>query len=103
MSLPLEPSPEAAERALKGVCGLLRRALPLCGAHTVGFFTRGLWAELVAVPPQTVLNALSGQALRRLLEDEEEQEEASQRPLMETAGKHSPTETTAVPGRPRLE
>lgn len=97
MSLPLEPSPEAAERALKGVCGLLRRALPLCGAHTVGFFTRGLWAELVAVPPQTVLNALSGQALRRLLEDEEEQEEASQRPLMETAGKHSPTETTAVP------
>ncbi|NXK95650.1 MET25 protein, partial [Formicarius rufipectus] len=44
------------------------RALPLCRAHTVEFFTRGLWERLVAPPPDDVIRALrAARALERPL------------------------------------
>ncbi|KAJ6651391.1 hypothetical protein lerEdw1_020964 [Lerista edwardsae] len=78
--LPPQPAPEAVAARLRAVAGFLRRVLPLCSAHTVEFFTRGLWEELVALPPETVLEALSGEALRQLLE-----ETTPPRPLEEAA------------------
>lgn len=57
-SLPAQPSPAAAARALRRAARFVRRALPLCRAHTVEFFTRGLWERLVAPRPDAVLEAL---------------------------------------------
>uniref|UniRef100_A0A8C8VNF6 Methyltransferase like 25 n=1 Tax=Pelusios castaneus TaxID=367368 RepID=A0A8C8VNF6_9SAUR len=74
-SLPPEPAAETVDSRLRAVAQFLRRALPLCQAHTVEFYTRGLWEQLVGLPPETVLEALSGAALLR-----------QQRPLEEAAG-----------------
>ncbi|XP_003221187.2 probable methyltransferase-like protein 25 [Anolis carolinensis] len=79
--LPPEPSAERVAARIRAVARFLRRALPLCLAHTVDFYTRGLWEKMVALPPETVLEALSGDRLRRLLEEAPEQ-----RPLEEPAG-----------------
>ncbi|XP_063252472.1 probable methyltransferase-like protein 25 isoform X2 [Prinia subflava] len=57
-ALPAQPSPAAAARALRRAARFVRRALPLCRAHTVEFFTRGLWERLVAPRPDAVLEAL---------------------------------------------
>ncbi|NXG01599.1 MET25 protein, partial [Sakesphorus luctuosus] len=48
----------AAARALGRAARFVSRALPLCRAHTVEFFTRGLWERLVAPPPADVIRAL---------------------------------------------
>uniref|UniRef100_A0A8C8SL89 Methyltransferase like 25 n=1 Tax=Pelusios castaneus TaxID=367368 RepID=A0A8C8SL89_9SAUR len=61
-SLPPEPAAETVDSRLRAVAQFLRRALPLCQAHTVEFYTRGLWEQLVGLPPETVLEALSGAA-----------------------------------------
>uniref|UniRef100_A0A8C3E3S3 Methyltransferase like 25 n=1 Tax=Corvus moneduloides TaxID=1196302 RepID=A0A8C3E3S3_CORMO len=50
--------PAAAARALRRAARFVGRALPLCRAHTVEFFTRGLWERLVAARPDAVLEAL---------------------------------------------
>ncbi|XP_050791431.1 probable methyltransferase-like protein 25 isoform X2 [Gopherus flavomarginatus] len=80
-SLPPEPAAETVASRLRAVAQFLRRALPLCQAHTVEFYTRGLWEQLVALSPETVLEALSGAGLLR----------QQQRPLEEAA-------STARPG-----
>uniref|UniRef100_A0A8B9FAS0 Methyltransferase like 25 n=1 Tax=Amazona collaria TaxID=241587 RepID=A0A8B9FAS0_9PSIT len=67
LALPLQLSPAAAESSLRRVSRFLARALPLCRAHTVEFYTRGLWDRLVAPRPAAVLEAL-------------------RRPLMEASG-----------------
>uniref|UniRef100_A0A8C7E2E8 Methyltransferase like 25 n=1 Tax=Naja naja TaxID=35670 RepID=A0A8C7E2E8_NAJNA len=78
--LPPEPSAEAVTERLRAVAEFLRWGLPLCQTHTVEFYTRGLWEKFVALPPETVLGALSGDRLQRLLE-----EPAPQRPLEDAA------------------
>ncbi|XP_034621992.1 methyltransferase-like protein 25 [Trachemys scripta elegans] len=78
-SLPPEPAAETVASRLRAVAQFLRRALPLCQAHTVEFYTRGLWEQLVALSPETVLEALSGAGLLR-----------QQRPLEEAAGTARP-------------
>ncbi|XP_060101125.1 probable methyltransferase-like protein 25 [Heteronotia binoei] len=65
----LKPSAEAIRTRVQVVAQFVRRVLPLCQAHTVEFFTRGLWEKLVTLPPETVLEALSGERLQRLLEE----------------------------------
>ncbi|XP_027603602.2 methyltransferase-like protein 25 isoform X1 [Pipra filicauda] len=57
-ALPRQLPAAAAARALRRAARFVRRALPLCRAHTVEFFTRGLWERLVVPPPHTVLEAL---------------------------------------------
>ncbi|XP_032633393.1 putative methyltransferase-like protein 25 isoform X3 [Chelonoidis abingdonii] len=79
-SLPPEPAAETVVSQLRAVAQFLRRALPLCQAHTVEFYTRGLWEQLVALSPETVLEALSGAGLLR----------QQQRPLEEAAGTAGP-------------
>ncbi|NWR76193.1 MET25 protein, partial [Centropus unirufus] len=44
--LPPEPSLAAALGALRSTAAFLSRALPLCRAHAVEFYTRGLWERL---------------------------------------------------------
>ncbi|CAM4487013.1 unnamed protein product [Caretta caretta] len=75
-SLPPEPAAETVASRLRAVAQFLRRAMPLCQAHTVEFYTRGLWEQLVAVSPETVLEVLGGAGLLR----------QQQRPLEEAAG-----------------
>ncbi|XP_069629618.1 probable methyltransferase-like protein 25 isoform X2 [Haliaeetus albicilla] len=68
--LPPQLSPSAASARLRGAAGFLARALPLCRAHTVEFYTGGLWDRLVASPPAAVLRELRAAgplALRRPL------------------------------------
>ncbi|XP_068026634.1 probable methyltransferase-like protein 25 isoform X3 [Melanerpes formicivorus] len=74
-ALPPQPSPAAAAETLRRVARFLERALPLCRAHTVEFYTRGLWDQLVAPRPADVLEAL--RAAGPL---------ASRRPLAEASG-----------------
>ncbi|XP_065698942.1 probable methyltransferase-like protein 25 isoform X2 [Patagioenas fasciata] len=57
-AVPPQLSPAAAAGTLRRVARFLGRALPLCRAHTVEFYTRGLWQRLVAPPPAAVLEAL---------------------------------------------
>ncbi|GAB0176450.1 probable methyltransferase-like protein 25 [Grus japonensis] len=69
-ALPPQLSPAAAAGRLRRVARFLARALPLCRAHTVEFYTRGLWDRLVAARPAAVLQALRADgplALRRPL------------------------------------
>ncbi|KAM6435966.1 putative methyltransferase-like protein 25 isoform 2-T2 [Liasis olivaceus] len=78
--LPPEPSAETVTARVKAVAQFLRWGLPLCQTHTVEFYTRGLWKKFVALPPETVLGALSGERLQHLLE-----EPTPQRPLEDVA------------------
>ncbi|XP_061495631.1 probable methyltransferase-like protein 25 [Rhineura floridana] len=78
--LPPELSAEMVVARLRSVAHFLQRMLPLCRAHTVEFYTRGLWEKMVALPPEAVLEALSGEKLQRLLE-----KPPLQRPLEEAA------------------
>ncbi|NXT84907.1 MET25 protein, partial [Zapornia atra] len=57
-ALPPQSSPEAAAGTLRRAARFLTRALLLCRAHTVEFYTRGLWERLVAARPAAVLEAL---------------------------------------------
>ncbi|XP_074758882.1 putative methyltransferase-like protein 25 isoform X2 [Athene noctua] len=57
-ALPPQLSPAAAAATLRRVARFLAHALPLCRAHTVEFYTRGLWERLVAPRPAAVLEAL---------------------------------------------
>ncbi|XP_053918460.1 probable methyltransferase-like protein 25 isoform X2 [Cuculus canorus] len=57
--LPAEVPAAAALGALRRAAAFVSRALPLCRAHTVEFYTRGLWERLVAARPEAVLQALS--------------------------------------------
>ncbi|NXX49194.1 MET25 protein, partial [Tricholaema leucomelas] len=57
-ALPPQLSPAAAAETLRRVARFLERALPLCRAHTVEFYTRGLWDRLVEPRPAVVLEAL---------------------------------------------
>ncbi|CAM9994454.1 unnamed protein product [Bubo scandiacus] len=69
-ALPPQLSPAAAAETLRRVARFLAHALPLCRAHTVEFYTRGLWERLVAPRPAAVLEALRAggpRALRRPL------------------------------------
>ncbi|NXG14271.1 MET25 protein, partial [Grallaria varia] len=61
-ALPVPVPDAAAGRALQSLARFLGRALPLCRAHTVEFFTRGLWERLVAPSPATVMQALRADA-----------------------------------------
>lgn len=81
-SLPPELSGKTVTERLRAVAEFLRWGLPLCQTHTVEFYTRGLWEKFVALPPETVLGALSGERLQHLLE-----EPTPQRPLEDVAGK----------------
>ncbi|NWH59902.1 MET25 protein, partial [Geococcyx californianus] len=65
--LPSELPAAAALQALRRAAAFLSRALPLCRAHTVEFYTRGLWERLVAARPEAVLEALRPLALQRPL------------------------------------
>uniref|UniRef100_A0A8B9NS06 Methyltransferase like 25 n=1 Tax=Accipiter nisus TaxID=211598 RepID=A0A8B9NS06_9AVES len=56
--LPPQLSPSSSSSRLRGAAGFLARALPLCRAHTVEFYTGGLWDRLVAPPPAAVLREL---------------------------------------------
>ncbi|XP_061225353.1 probable methyltransferase-like protein 25 isoform X3 [Neopsephotus bourkii] len=58
LTLPPQLSPAAAESTLRRVSRFLELALPLCRAHTVEFYTRGLWDRLVEPRPAAVLEAL---------------------------------------------
>ncbi|XP_063165061.1 probable methyltransferase-like protein 25 isoform X4 [Candoia aspera] len=78
--LPPEPSAEAVNARVRAVAQFLRWGLPLCQTHTVEFYTRGLWEKFIALPPETVLGALSGERLQHLLE-----EPTPQRPVEEVA------------------
>ncbi|NXN91016.1 MET25 protein, partial [Rhinopomastus cyanomelas] len=70
-ALPPQLSAAEAADALGRVERFLARALPLCRAHTVEFYTRALWERLVAPPPDAALHALRDRAgpleLRRRL------------------------------------
>ncbi|XP_070803453.1 probable methyltransferase-like protein 25 [Pituophis catenifer annectens] len=79
--LPPEPSAETVTERLRAVAEFLRWGLPLCQIHTVEFYTRGLWEKFVALPPETVLGALSGDRLQHLLLEEP----TPQRPLEDVA------------------
>lgn len=81
--MPPEPSAETVTERLRAVAKFLRWGLPLCQIHTVEFYTRGLWEKFVALPPETVLGALSGDRLQHLLLEEP----TPQRPLEDVAGK----------------
>uniref|UniRef100_A0A8D0FRN4 Methyltransferase like 25 n=1 Tax=Strix occidentalis caurina TaxID=311401 RepID=A0A8D0FRN4_STROC len=62
------PSRRPTTPTLRRVARFLAHALPLCRAHTVEFYTRGLWERLVAPHPAAVLETLRGggpRALRR--------------------------------------
>ncbi|XP_054255965.1 probable methyltransferase-like protein 25 [Indicator indicator] len=74
-ALPPQLSPAAAAETLRRVARFLERALPLCRAHTVEFYTRGLWDRLVAPRPAAVLEALRSAGPL-----------ASRRPLAEASG-----------------
>ncbi|XP_061871988.1 probable methyltransferase-like protein 25 isoform X2 [Colius striatus] len=63
-ALPPQLPAAAVVETLRRVSRFLARALPLCRAHTVEFYTRGLWERLVALRPAAVMEAL---ALRRPL------------------------------------
>nr|XP_028601418.1 methyltransferase-like protein 25 isoform X2 [Podarcis muralis] len=78
--LPPELPAETVVARLRAVARFLGRMLSLCRAHTVDFYTRGLWEKMVALPPEAVLEALSGERLQQLLE-----EPPLQRPLEEAA------------------
>ncbi|XP_059539706.1 probable methyltransferase-like protein 25 isoform X4 [Myotis daubentonii] len=43
---------------LQGLLRFLRQALSIANAHTVDFYTESVWAQLVDVPPETVLEVL---------------------------------------------
>ncbi|KAM4881952.1 putative methyltransferase-like protein 25 isoform 2-T2 [Thomomys bottae] len=43
---------------LQGLVKFLRDALPISNAHTVDFYTKSVWEELVGLSPDTVLTAL---------------------------------------------
>ncbi|XP_061310675.1 probable methyltransferase-like protein 25 isoform X2 [Pezoporus flaviventris] len=58
LTLPPQLSPAAAESTLRRVSRFLALALPLCRAHTVEFYTRGLWDRMVEPRPDAVLEAL---------------------------------------------
>uniref|UniRef100_A0A663FF34 Uncharacterized protein n=1 Tax=Aquila chrysaetos chrysaetos TaxID=223781 RepID=A0A663FF34_AQUCH len=67
---PASPSWTLPMTSLRRAAGFLARALPLCRAHTVEFYTGGLWDRLVAPPPAAVLRELRAAgplALRRPL------------------------------------
>ncbi|XP_064306364.1 probable methyltransferase-like protein 25 isoform X3 [Phalacrocorax carbo] len=66
-ALPPQLSAAAAAEALRRLARFLGRALPLCRAHAVEFYTRGLWERLVAPPPAAVLQALGAAGLGRPL------------------------------------
>ncbi|XP_075284459.1 putative methyltransferase-like protein 25 isoform X1 [Opisthocomus hoazin] len=57
-ALPTQLSPAEAAGTLRRAAQFLARALPLCRAHTVEFYTRALWDRLVAPPPDAVLEVL---------------------------------------------
>ncbi|XP_068792589.1 probable methyltransferase-like protein 25 isoform X2 [Struthio camelus] len=59
-ALPPQVAPAAAAAGLRRVARFLARALPLCRAHAVEFYTRGLWDQLVALRPEAVLEVLGG-------------------------------------------
>ncbi|NXP46394.1 MET25 protein, partial [Heliornis fulica] len=69
-ALPPQVPPTAAEEMLRRAARFLAHALPLCRAHTVELYTRGLWERLVTPLPAAVLRDLSAAgplALRRPL------------------------------------
>lgn len=47
---------------LQGLLRFLRQALSIANAHTVDFYTESVWAQLVDVPPETVLEVLRATA-----------------------------------------
>ncbi|XP_064365752.1 probable methyltransferase-like protein 25 isoform X2 [Dromaius novaehollandiae] len=59
-ALPPQVAPATAAAGLRRVARFLARALPLCRAHAVEFYTRGLWERLVALRPEAVLEVLGG-------------------------------------------
>ncbi|XP_042524241.1 methyltransferase-like protein 25 [Dipodomys spectabilis] len=64
---------------LRGLLKFLRDALSISNAHTVDFYTKSVWEELVSLPPDAVLAALRKSAA------ESEHPPAGARPLVEAA------------------
>ncbi|XP_023605530.1 methyltransferase-like protein 25 isoform X3 [Myotis lucifugus] len=64
---------------LQGLLRFLRQALSIANAHTVDFYTESVWAQLVDVPPETVLEVLRATATA-------EDRPSEARPLAEAEG-----------------
>ncbi|XP_074082625.1 putative methyltransferase-like protein 25 isoform X2 [Macrotis lagotis] len=62
---PLPPCGDlaAVRGKLRGLLRFLRRAVPIARAHTVDFYTAGLWERFVEASPARVMRALRAQGL----------------------------------------
>ena len=56
--LPGTPDLPTLHAKLRDLLGFLRGALAISSAHTVDFYTKSVWQELVDLPPESVLAAL---------------------------------------------
>ncbi|XP_052021154.1 probable methyltransferase-like protein 25 isoform X2 [Apodemus sylvaticus] len=56
--LPGTPDLPTLHAKLQDLLGFLRGALAISSAHTVDFYTKSVWQELVDLPPESVLAAL---------------------------------------------
>ncbi|XP_076776231.1 putative methyltransferase-like protein 25 isoform X1 [Arvicanthis niloticus] len=57
-SLPRTPDLPTLHTKLQDLLSFLRGALAISSAHTVDFYTKSIWQELVDLPPESVLAAL---------------------------------------------
>lgn len=56
--LPKTPDLPTLHAKLQGLLSFLRGALAISSAHTVDFYTKSIWQELVDLPPESVLATL---------------------------------------------
>lgn len=61
--LPRTPDLPTLHDKLQGLLSFLRGALAISSAHTVDFYTKSVWQELVDLPPESVLAALRESAV----------------------------------------
>ncbi|XP_018602735.1 putative methyltransferase-like protein 25 [Scleropages formosus] len=59
----LEKSIDTIKRAIDGITDFLSVSLRIANAHTVDFYTRHVWKELIAVPPDSVLAVICNTSL----------------------------------------
>lgn len=60
--LPGTPDLPTLHAKLQDLLSFLRGALAISSAHTVDFYTKSVWQELVDLPPESVLAALKKSA-----------------------------------------
>lgn len=56
--LPRAPDLPTLHATLQDLLSFLRGALAISSAHTVDFYTKSIWQELVDLPPESVLATL---------------------------------------------